>query len=54
MPILQNTNIDWKLKTQPESTSCLSTKGCQWPSGKVSKNYFSLNYYCKIFVNIYR
>ncbi|XP_033229609.1 glucose dehydrogenase [FAD, quinone]-like [Belonocnema kinseyi] len=41
--LTQNTNVDWNFQTQPENTSCLATKGCNIPSGKVMGGTAELN-----------
>ncbi|CAH2259723.1 glucose dehydrogenase [FAD, quinone] [Pararge aegeria] len=43
---LQLSKLDWKYKTEPQSTSCLAMEGgrCNWPRGKVLGGSSVLNY----------
>lgn len=45
-PLLQQSNIDWNYRTQPEHHSCLARTrgGCPWPRGKVMGGSSTINY----------
>ncbi|XP_033214565.1 glucose dehydrogenase [FAD, quinone]-like [Belonocnema kinseyi] len=40
---IEQTDIDWNYRTQPDEHSCLLDNGCAWPRGKVMGGSSSLN-----------